>query len=165
MADLLPSSTRQLHRLAEQGYLQHSHGSPHGLGIGFHWWCTLSGSLLCWPLLDALERCPPCLSVEALGRNGPPFCTHSTGTKKQEKAQKNIKSNNSTQANRLKLHQGPHGFENCTQCFSGQMKVSFSRRAGDRKWGQSHTQLVSNLCCRSWGEINVQYIKNNRRGP
>lgn len=29
----------------------------------------------------------------------------------------------------------------------------------------SHTQLVSNPRPRARGEINVQYIKNNRRGP
>lgn len=140
---------------------------PHGLGIGFRWRCTLS--LQCWPLLGFMlqKEFLPSLPREALGRNAPPFhsAAHSMETKEQENPQKNIKSSNPTQANRPKLHQGPHGFENYTQCFSGQMKASFSWRAGDSKWGQSHTQLVSNLCCCSWGEINVRYIKNNHCGP
>lgn len=80
-----------------------------------------SGQRLVSAELHASERVPPLSFNRGPGWVGmllPSVCAaHSMGTKKWEKARKNIKSNNPTQADHLKLHQGPHGFERSTQCF------------------------------------------------
>lgn len=70
-----PSAALQPHRQAEGGDPPHSNTSPHGRGIGFHWPCTLSESLLCWPLLGFMLQKVflPCLSIKALDRIAPPF--------------------------------------------------------------------------------------------
>lgn len=110
---------------------------------------------------------PHCLSLEIPGRDGSPIL-HAQLTEWAQRNGRKLgkgKKKNSTQSKPWEIYQGLHLFKNYTQTFLVEVKPCLSQRTGDSKWSLSHTQLVSNLCCRSQGEINVQYIKNNHRGP